>query len=231
MNILELEGITKQFGSQTALADLSLTIPEGKIVGLLGPNGSGKTTMIKIITGLISSHSGTAQICGHPVGPASSNLVSYLPDRLHLPSWLKVSEAVKFFADFYQDFDTVRANAMLERMQIPQDKSIKALSKGMCEKLQLVLVMSRQTKFYILDEPIAAVDPAARDFILQTILQNFAEGSSILISTHLISDIEAVLDDAIFLKEGQIVLHDNVEQIRTQNQKSLDQLFREVFKC
>lgn len=231
MNILEIENLSKSYGQKQALKDVTLSIPLGKIVGLLGPNGSGKTTMIKILTGLISDYTGSALIGGLAPGPETCAAVSYLPDRTVLPAWLSVSDSIKMFKDFYQDFDMARAEDMLDVMGIDKSKRIKTLSKGMVEKLQLALAMSRKAKLYVLDEPIAAVDPAAREFIINTIIKNFGDGSSILLSTHLISDIETVLDYAIFLKEGKIILSEEAENVRARTDKSIDQLFREVFKC
>ena len=231
MNIVEMQDISKFYGSNQALKNVTLSIPSGKIVGLLGPNGSGKTTLIKILTGLLTDYTGNALINEKPPGPVTSVVVSYLPDRPVMPSWLTVKDAMKMYQDFYNDFDMIRAEKMLESMGIDKNKKIKTLSKGMNEKLQLSLVMSRRAKLYILDEPIAAVDPAARDFIISTILTNFDDTSSILLSTHLISDIEAIIDHAIFLKEGEIILSEEAESVRTRTGQSIDQLFREVFKC
>ena len=231
MNIVEMQDISKFYGSQQALKDVTFSIPKGKIVGLLGPNGSGKTTMIKILTGLLADYTGSVLIDEKAPGPETSVMVSYLPDRPVMPAWLAVKDALTMYRDFYNDFDITRAEKMLESMGIDRKKKIKTLSKGMNEKLQLSLVMSRRAKLYILDEPIAAVDPAARDFIINTILTNFDDTSSILLSTHLISDIEAVIDHAVFLKEGEIILSEEAESVRTRTGQSIDQLFREVFKC
>lgn len=231
MNTVEMQNLSKFYGDKQALRDVTLSVPPGKIVGLLGPNGSGKTTMIKILTGLISDYKGSINIEGLTPGPESNAQVSYLPDRAVLPTWLSVKDSIKYFQDFYMDFDTERAEKMLDSMGIDKKKRLKVLSKGMKEKLQLALVMSRRARLYVLDEPIAAVDPAARDYIIRTIIQNFGEESSVLLSTHLISDIEPILDYVIFLKEGEVVLFEEAESIRQRTGQSIDQLFREVFKC
>lgn len=230
-NILDITGLSKRYGGTQALKSVTLSVPEDRIVGLLGPNGSGKTTLIKIVTGLLSNYEGTVSIDGSAPGRQSKAIVSYLPDRPCLPSWMKVSDAVAFFADFYADFDRTKANAMLRTMKVDENKKVRSLSKGMHEKLQLSLVMSRRARLYVLDEPLAGVDPASRDFILSTILTNYCEKSSILISTHIISDVESIFDDVIFLKEGVVELCGDAESIRTKHQQSIDQLFREVFKC
>ncbi|MCL2546716.1 MAG: ABC transporter ATP-binding protein [Oscillospiraceae bacterium] len=230
-NILSAKHISKNYGQTHALRSINLDIAEGKIVGLLGPNGSGKTTLIKIINGLLLDYDGELTICEHKPGMESKSIVSYLPDREILPGWMKVSQAVDMYADFYKDFDKVRAFNMLRTLNVDDKKRVRQLSKGMREKLHLTLVMSRRARLYILDEPIAGVDPAAREVILNTILTNFNEGSSILLSTHLVSDVESVFDEVIFLKEGAIVLHDSVDAVREKENKSLDELFREVFRC
>ncbi len=229
--LLQLTGVTKHYGNQAALSDVSFTITPGRIVGLLGPNGSGKTTIIKIINGLLENYEGSVSICGFTPGIKSKSLVSYLPDKLTLPEWLTVEKALHLFADFYKDFDTIRAKNMLDTLNVPLNKKISQLSKGMKEKLQLSLCMARRARLYILDEPIAGVDPAAREVIMSTILNNFGEDSSILLSTHIISDVEQVFDDIIFLKEGHINLFGDAEELRTAHGKSIDELFREVFRC
>lgn len=230
-NILEIYGLYKNYGKKTALKNIDFCIPNGRIVGLLGPNGSGKTTIIKIITGLLSQYKGQVSIDGNLPSYLSNSHISYLPDKTHIPTWLTVAGAINFFSDFYKDFNKDRAEEMLISMNVPQDVKIKTLSRGQQEKVQLSLIMSRKAKLYILDEPIGAVDPASRDFIIDTILKNFdGESSSILLSTHIISDIEPILDEVIFLKEGEIFLKGDVDTLREQNQKSLDELFREVFK-
>jgi len=228
--VLQLQDLNVNYGKTLALKGVNLDIPKGKIVGILGPNGSGKTTLIKTIVGLLSGYTGKISIAGHPPGPDANAHISYLPDRSHLPTWFTADQTIAFFADFYKDFDKDRAHAMLESMKIPTSKKLKTLSRGMREKVQLALVMSRRADLYVLDEPIGAVDPASREFIVETILKNFPEGSSIVLSTHIIADIESVLDMAVFLKKGEIVLHDDVDNIRTEHGTSLDGLFREVFR-
>jgi len=229
-NILQITNLYKSYGNTPALKDIQLSIPKGKIVGILGPNGSGKTTLIKTIMGLITDYQGNIKILDEAPGPKANNHISYLPDKNHIPTWLTVSQAIAFFADFYQDFDKPHAEEMLTTMKIPLDKKIKALSRGMQEKIQLSLVMSRHASLYILDEPIGAVDPASREFIINTLLKSFPEDSSILLSTHIIADIESILDVAIFLKEGEFVMHECAEKIREEKSMSLDGLFREVFR-
>lgn len=225
------EGLTKTFGSFTALDHINLTLEPGRFIGLLGPNGSGKTTTIKLLNGLLQPTSGTIRIDGQQPGIHTHSVVSYLPDRPYLNDWMKVVDLLAFFAEFYTDFDQVKANDMLQSLDISPLARLKTLSKGTKEKVQLILVMSRKAKLYILDEPIAGVDPAARDYILNTILMNYSEDASVLLSTHLIADIERVLDEAIFLKNGVVMLHENVDTIRAQYGKSVDMLFREVFAC
>jgi len=227
---MEVKNLAKSYGRSIALNGISFNVPKGKIVGVLGPNGSGKTTLIKIIMSLLSGYTGEVLVKGLPPGTEANKLVSYLPDVGHLPPWFKVCEAINLFADYYTDFEKSRAEQMLTSMKIPFDKKIKKLSRGMQEKVQIALVMSRRASLYLLDEPIGAVDPASREFILDTILRNFPEDSSILLSTHIIADIEPVLDIAIFLKDGEIVLNDEVDNIREDKNTSLDQLFREVFR-
>lgn len=225
------KGLTKQFGATAALSDLTLTLSRGRFVGLLGPNGSGKTTTIKLLNGLLQPTAGTVCIDGHKPGVYTHQIISYLPDRPYLNDWMKVTELLDFFADFYADFDKVKANDMLASLQIDPLARLKTLSKGTKEKVQLILTMSRHAQLYILDEPIAGVDPAARDYILNTILSNYSENATVLLSTHLIADIERVLDEVIFLREGRLVLHQDVDSIREEHGKSVDMLFREVFKC
>ena len=229
--LLHCENVSKSYGKFQALNRVSLNIPTGRIVGLLGPNGSGKTTLIKSISGLLIPEEGVITVSGQPVGVESKEMVSYLPERPYFSTSLKVGETLDFFQEFYQDFQREAAEDMLRTLQINEKSKIGTLSKGNREKLQLVLVMSRRAKLYLLDEPIGGVDPAARDFILRTILGNYNEDSSILISTHLIQDVEKVLDDVIFIRCGNMVLHKSVDQIRQEEQKSVDTLFREVFAC
>ena len=229
--LVQFNHVTKQYGDKKALDDISFTLEPGKIYGLLGPNGSGKSTAIKIINDLLKPTSGTVQINGLAPGVESKKLISYLPDRSYLNDWMKVEDAFKLFEDFYEDFDRNRAEEMLKSLNIASDARLKTLSKGTLEKVQLILIMARRAKLYILDEPIAGVDPAAREYILQTILSNYGEESSILISTHLITDIEKVLDEVLFLQNGRIVLSGAVDDIRAEHGKSIDGLFREVFRC
>jgi ABC-2 type transport system ATP-binding protein len=223
-------GLTKRYGGKTALSGLNLELGRGRIVGLLGPNGSGKTTLIKILCGLLQPTEGAVLVDGQKVGPASKAIISYLPDRMYFADWMKATDLFDLFADFYADFDRVRAMSMCASLGVTPSDRLKSMSKGTKEKVQLVLVMARKAQLYLLDEPIAGVDPAARDFILSTILTNYNEDGTVMISTHLISDIEKVLDEAIFLKDGQITLHDTVDNIRERENKSVDALFREVFR-
>jgi len=229
--ILECNSLTKNFSNLTALNNVNLSVERGRIVGLLGPNGSGKTTLIKLINGLLVPTSGKLLIDGKEPGVETKKIVSYLPERTYLPEWMRVSEAIAFFEDFYDDFDRKKAYEMLERLHLDDSKRLKTLSKGTKEKVQLILVMSRKADLYCLDEPIGGVDPAARDYILNTIISNYNENATVLISTHLISDIEKVLDDVIFIKNGFVTLQSSVDEIRSKEGKSVDTLFREVFKC
>ncbi len=224
-------GLTKTYGSVKALDHLNLTLGGGRFVGLLGPNGSGKTTLIKLINGLIQPTDGSVLVDGQAPGVHTHSVVSYLPDRGYLNDWMRVSDLIDFFADFYADFDRVKANDMLQSLSINALDRLKTLSKGTKEKVQLILTMSRKAKLFLLDEPIAGVDPAARDYILNTILSNYSEDAAVLLSTHLIADIERVLDEVIFLKNGVMTLHESVDTIREEHGKSVDMLFREVFAC
>lgn len=229
--ILECKDLSKSYGKKTALSHVNLTLEGGHIIGLLGPNGSGKTTLIKMMNGLLTPSEGELYINQNPVGVESKKIVSYLPDHTYLESNLRVREIIDYFKDFYEDFDETRAYDMLTKLHINPSDKLKTMSKGTKEKVQLILIMSRRAKLYILDEPIAGVDPAARDYILNIILSNYDEDATILISTHLIADIENILDQVIFIKEGQIALVSSVDEIREQQGKSVDTLFREVFKC
>ena len=229
--VLEIKGISKSYGKKEALNNINLSIERGKIIGLLGPNGSGKTTLIKLINGLLTPNEGEITVDGNRIGNESRLAVSYLPDKTYLPDWMKVSDIFKMFTDFYGNFEIEKARDMLGRLNISEGERLKALSKGNKEKVQLILVMSRNAKLYLLDEPIGGVDPAARDYILNTIITTYNHDASVIISTHLISDIEKVLDEAIFIDSGQIVLHDTVDNIRENMGKSVDGYFREVFKC
>ena len=230
-NTLETKNLTKRYGSINALDGINLTLPQGKIVGLLGPNGSGKTTLIKLAAGLLTPTEGEITICGEKVGPKSKALVSYLPDRPYFAKQTTVSQELDIFQDFYADFDRERAERMLSGLGIDTKARFRTLSKGTQEKVQLVLVMSRRAKLYLLDEPIGGVDPAARDYILNTIISNYDPDATILISTHLISDVERVLDEYIFLNHGRILQTGNADEVRENTGKSLDEQFREVFKC
>ena len=231
MSLVTCKNLTKTFGSTTALANINLDIEEGHIIGLLGPNGSGKTTLIKIMNGLLTPTAGEIYVKEFPVGVASKKIISYLPDHTYLGGSMRVNEIIAFFKDFYEDFEEERAYDMLEKLNINPKQKLKTMSKGTKEKVQLILVMSRRADLYVLDKPIAGVDPAARDYILNTIITNYDEHASILISTHLIADIENILDQVIFIKNGQIVRNSSVESIREEEGKSVDALFREVFKC
>ena len=229
--ILECRGLVKKYSDKEALKGIDLTIGKGKIVGLLGPNGSGKTTLIKLANGLLRPTSGELKIGGMDQGVETQKIVSYLPERTYLNDWMKVSEIIDFFKDFYEDFDDKRAYFMLNKLNIRSDVKLKTLSKGTKEKVQLILVMSRQAQLYLLDEPIAGVDPAARDYILNTIISNYNENATVIISTHLIADVEKVLDDVIFISNGEIMMQKSVDEIREVNGKTVDELFREVFRC
>ena len=229
--LIECKNLTKSYTTGTeALSDVSLTVGRGKIVGLLGPNGSGKTTLIKLLSGLLTPTQGDVCIDGHAPGIYTKSIVSYLPDRMYFPKWMRVNDILAFFADFYPDFDRKKALDMLSSLGIAPGEKIRRLSKGTQEKVQLVLVMSRKAQLYLMDEPIAGVDPAARDFILNTILTNYNEEGTVLLSTHLISDIERVLDEVIFLQNGHLVRQDSVDRIRETEGKSVDALFRDIFR-
>ena len=229
--LLECRNLTKSYGRKPALSNVDLTISPGRIVGLLGPNGSGKSTLIKLANGLLTPTAGEILVCGKRPGVESHLAVSYLPDKNYLNDWMRVSDIISYFSDFYQNFDASRARDMLRRLDIDERQRLKALSKGTKEKVQLILVMSRKARLYLLDEPIGGVDPAARDYILNTIITNYDEQASIVLSTHLIADIEKVLDDVIFLAEGRVALVSSVDEIREKNGKSVDTLFREEYKC
>ena len=231
MAILECIGLSKRFGKVQALEEINLKVEPGRVIGLLGPNGSGKTTLIKLANGLLTPSQGEILIDGMAPGRESKAIVSYLSDKEYLPDWMSARQLMDFFEDFYEDFDRARAEEMLRHLGIDETMRIKQMSKGTREKVQLILVMSRQAKLYLLDEPIGGVDPATRDYILDTIIRNYDENASVIISTHLISDVESVLDDVIFLREGQVSLQASVDDIRAQYGKSVDALFREVFRC
>lgn len=229
--ILQCQSLTKEYSHIPALSDFSLTLERGQIVGLLGPSGSGKSTLIKLINGLLTPTSGSVLINGMKPCTKTKEIVSYLPERTYLNDWMKVREIIHYFDDFYANFVKDRALEMLERLGINPDARLRTLSKGSREKVQLILVMSRDAELYILDEPIGGVDPAARQYILNTILSNYNENATILLSTHLIAEIENILDRVIFLQNGHLVLNHSVDEIRLQKKKSIDTLFREVFQC
>lgn len=231
MAILECSGLTKRYGAKTALDGFSVKIEPGKIVGLLGPNGSGKTTLLKLANGLLTPNGGEVLINGEKPGVESKKITSYLPDRNYLPDWMNFDKLADFFEDFYSDFDRTRAEDMISRLDLDRKMSIHQMSKGSKEKVQLIMTMSRRAKLYLLDEPIGGVDPATRDYILETIIRNYDSEASVVISTHLISDVEKILDDAIFINEGKMVLCSSVDEIREQHNKSVDEYFREVFRC
>jgi len=228
--LLRCENLTKQYGNLTALNNINLSVTSGKIIGLLGPNGSGKTTLIKLINGLLTPTSGNLWVTGDAPGPETKTRVAYLPDTSYLNSWMTVDQIVKMFTDFYEDFRPALAYSMLSQLGITPSVKLKTLSKGNKEKVCLILVMSRNAKLYVLDEPIAGVDPATRDYIMSVIINNYNPDSSVIISTHLISDIEQVLDEVIFIQNGNILLQRSVDEIREENGKSVDELFREVFR-
>ena len=231
MSRLECIGLTKRYGKFTALDKIDLKLEKGRVIGLLGPNGSGKTTFIKLANRLLTPQEGQILIEGMAPGPETKKIISYLPDKNYLPAWMDVKTLLRFFGDFYEDFDTDRAREMLQNLGIEENMALKKMSKGTKEKVQLILTMSRRAKLYLLDEPIAGVDPAARDYILRTIIGNYSEDATVLISTHLIADVESVLDEAIFLKQGRIVMHKSVDEVREETGKSVDEYFREVFRC
>ncbi len=230
-SLLECKSLIKQYGSFTALSNVNLTLERGKIVGLLGPNGSGKTTLIKLINGLLVPTAGELLVNGQRPGIESKKVVSYLPDKTYLNSWMKVCDLLDYFEEFYANFEKAKAYEMLNKLHINPNDRLKTMSKGTKEKVQLILVMSRNADLYVLDEPIGGVDPASRDYILDTIISNYNPNATVLISTHLIADIENVLDEVLFIQNGQIVLSSSVDDIRMKEGKSVDALFREVFKC
>lgn len=233
MNVLECTNVNKSYKkNKPVLTNLNISIPEGRIVGLLGPNGCGKSTLIKMVAGILQPNSGTITVGGNPVGEKSCALISYLPERTYFTNSMKVKDIIKYFSDFYSDFDSERAKLLLNDLGIDINSSLKTLSKGTKEKVQLILVMSRNAKLYLLDEPIAGVDPAAREYILSTIVSNYNPEASIVITTHLITDVEQVLDDFIFIGYGgEVMMSGNAEETRNETGKSLDELFREVFRC
>ena len=231
MNLLEVKHLTKTFDNKKILDDVNLVIPNGKIVGLLGKNGAGKSTLIKSINDLLTIDEGEILFKGKKLGVYSKDNISYLPERTYLDKSMKVSEVIDYFSEFYKDFDKERAYRLLKDLKLDADKRIVKMSKGMQEKLQLILVMSRDADLYILDEPLSGVDPATRDYILDTILSNFKEGASIIISTHLITDIERILDEVVFIDDGKIILAESADELRNKEKSSIDEIFRRMFKC
>jgi ABC-2 type transport system ATP-binding protein len=230
--LVQINELTKKYGSKKiALDNVNLSLPAGKIIGLLGPNGSGKTTLIKILAGLLTPTAGSVTVDGLPVGRETKALVSYLPERTYFNEYMSVNALINMFKDFYTDFDEARAYHMLELLKIDPKLTLKKLSKGNKEKVQLIMVMSRKAKLYLLDEPIAGVDPAARDYIIETILTNYDSEATILFSTHLIQDVENILDDVIFIKESHIVCNKPADELRAEKGQSIDEIFREVFRC
>ena len=231
MSLVEFKNVYKSFDDKEVLKNVSFKIEKGKIVGLLGKNGMGKTTIIKLINDLLTPTSGSVLINGEKPGVNSKKIISFLPERTYLDKSLKVSEVFKYFTEFYEDFNIEKARMLLKDLNLVESDRLTKMSKGMLEKLQLILVMSREADLYILDEPLGGVDPATRDYILDTILSNFKEGSSVLLSTHLISDIERILDDVIFIDKGEIILSSSADDLRTKEGESIDEIFRRMFKC
>ena len=231
MKLLEVKHLTKTFDGKKILDDVNLVIPEGRIIGLLGKNGAGKSTLIKSINDLLTIDEGEILFKGKKLGVYSKENISYLPERTYLDKSMKVSEVINYFSEFYKDFDKERAYRLLKDLKLDSEKRIIKMSKGMQEKLQLILVMSRDADLYILDEPLSGVDPATRDYILDTILSNFKEGASIIISTHLITDIERILDEVVFIDEGKIVLNSSADELRNKEKSSIDEIFRRMFRC
>ena len=231
MNILEIKNLNVTLGNKEILKDINLTIPKGKIVGLLGKNGAGKSTLIKSINDLLTPSSGSILVKGNKIGVESKKIISYLPERTYLNKQMKVSEVIAYFKDFYDDFDENKAEKLLKDLDLDINGTLSKMSKGMQEKVQLVLVMSRNADLYILDEPLGGVDPATRDYILDTILSNFNESASVIISTHLISDIEKILDEVIFIDKGSVILQSDADKLRNKEKSSIDEIFRRMFKC
>lgn len=229
--LLKITNVTKKYHHFKALNNVSMTLESGKIIGLLGPNGSGKTTLIKIINGLLKDYEGEVLVDGKNAGIDSRKIISYLPDENYFQDWMYIKDVLSIFSDLYEDFDKENCLTLMNRFKLDKGMKIKEMSKGMKEKFQLSLVMSRKAKLYILDEPIAGVDPAAREVILDVILNNYEEDALVLISTHLISDLETIFDDVVFLKDGEIVLHQSTEDLRLERKQSIDEAFREVFRC
>ena len=231
MKILEVKNLNKSFDNKKVLKDINFSISKGKIVGLLGKNGVGKTTLIKLINDLLTPTSGEILVKGNKIGVETKKVISYLPERTYLNKQMKVCEVISFFEDFYEEFDSKKAKKLLKDLDLDINQKLTKMSKGMQEKVQLVLVMSRKADLYVLDEPLGGVDPATRDYILDTILSNFDEDSSVIISTHLISDIEKILDEVIFIDKGEIVLQSDADKLRNKEKSSIDEIFRRMFKC
>lgn len=231
MELLEIKNLYKNYGEKQVLNNITLTVPRGKIIGLLGKNGTGKTTLIKLINGLLTPTEGEIIFEGKKIGPQSKLNIAYLPERTYLDKSMTINETLKFFKEFYSNFDIDKAKDLLKKLDLDENQKIIKMSKGMQEKVQLVLVMSRKADLYILDEPLGGVDPATRDYILDTILTNFSEGASIIISTHLISDIERILDEVIFIDKGEIKLISDADELRNKENASIDEIFRRMFKC
>lgn len=231
MELLEIKNLYKNYGEKQVLNNITLTVPRGKIIGLLGKNGTGKTTLIKLINGLLTPTEGEIIFEGEKIGPQSKLNIAYLPERTYLDKRMTINETLKFFKEFYSNFDIDKAKDLLKKLNLDENQKIIKMSKGMQEKVQLVLVMSRKADLYILDEPLGGVDPATRDYILDTILTNFNEGASIIISTHLISDIERILDEVIFIDKGEIKLTSDADELRNKENASIDEIFRRMFKC
>lgn len=231
MNLLEIKNVSKKYDEKYILKDVNLNLLSGKIIGLLGKNGAGKTTLIKLINDLLTPTSGEIFVKGHPVGVETKKIISYLPEKTYLNKQMKVREILNYFADFYDDFDINKARELLKDLQLDENQSLSKMSKGMQEKVQLILVLSRNADLYIFDEPLGGVDPATRDYILDTILSNFNENASVIISTHLISDIERILDEVVFIDQGLIVLQGEADEMRKKENSSIDEIFRRMFKC
>ena len=231
MNLLEIKNLSKIFDKKEVLKDVNITITNGKIIGLLGKNGAGKTTLIKIINDLLTPSSGEVLVNGKKIGVESKKIISYLPERTYLNKQMRVSEVIDYFKDFYENFDPDRAKKLLKDLDLDVNEKLSKMSKGMQEKVQLVLVMSRNADLYILDEPLGGVDPATRDYILDTILSNFKENASVIISTHLISDIERILDEVVFIEKGKVILQSDADKLRNKEKASIDEIFRRMFKC
>lgn len=230
-NLIDLQGITHSYGRVEVLNDINFSISSGHIIGLLGPNGCGKTTLMKIIAGLIADYKGTVKISGHPVGPESKAIISYLPDKTYFPDWMRVKDCIKIFRDFYQDFNEERAWELIEKFKIPKNQINRQMSKGTQEKLQLIMVMSRRAKLFLLDEPLGGIDPAARASMLEIIMSGCDENTSLILSTHLIHDVERVFDHVLFIKNTRVLVNSDVDTLRTQTGKSLEEHFKEVYTC